>query len=283
MSDFSSFDNRYYISADIVMERPLHIGRGMSLEPLGTDLPVIKTPDDKPYIPGSSIKGVLRTQFEKYVRTMASQNLKLNGKQLYVCDILDENRCISIEKREKFEKQAKEECKKDKQKNYDEILTQKIIKNSCTACMLFGSHEMASKIYIKDAFLNSNNFIKTEVRDGVAIDRDTGTAKSGAKFDYEIVPAGTSFKFEAILENVEPIEIGLFGLILKSWERGEIAIGGKISAGMGWGKLNNIKLECVEKSDVVDFLVSGKKKPADLNELMNQLKKKLKKDGDINA
>lgn len=282
MSDFSSFDNRYYISADIVMERPLHIGKGASLEALGTDMPVIKTPEDKPYIPGSSLKGVLRTQFEKYVRTMASQNLKFNGKQLCVCDILDENRCISIEKREIFEKEAKEECKKYKKKNYDEILTQKIIENSCTACILFGSHEMASKIYIKDAFLN-NGRIKTEIRDGVAIDRDTGTAKSHAKFDYEIVPAGSSFKFEVILENVEPFEIGLFGLILKLWERGEIAIGGKTSAGLGWGKLKNVELKCVEKSDIVEFLISGKKKPADLNEFVNRLRKELKKEVDVHA
>ncbi|VVB88732.1 CRISPR type III-associated RAMP protein Csm3 [uncultured archaeon] len=280
MSDFSSFDNRYYIIADIVMERPLHIGRGASLEPIGTDLPVIKTPDDKPYIPGSSIKGVLRTQFEKYVRTMFSQNVKLNGKQLNACDILDEkNRCITVKKRTDFEKEVKQTYKKEE---YDEKLTQKIIENSCTACILFGSHEMASKIYIKDAFLD-NVPIKTEIRDGVAIDRDTGTAKSGAKFDYEIVPAGTSFKFEAIIENVELLELGLFALILKSWERGEIVIGGKTSAGMGWGMLKNIELKCVEKSDIIDFLVSGKKKPADLNEFVNQLRKKLKKEGDVHA
>lgn len=281
MSDFSSFDNRYYISADIVMERPFHIGKGASLEALGTDQPVIKTPDDKPYIPGSSIKGVLRAHLEKYARTMFSQNVKLDGRQLRACDILDKNnRCITVEKRKELEKEVKETCKKEE---YDEKLTQKIIENSCIACILFGSHEMASKIYIKDAFLNGDDFIKTEIRDGVAIDRDTGTAKSGAKFDYEIVPAGTSFKFEAILENIDIYEIGLFGLVLKSWERGEIAIGGKTSAGMGWGVLKNVKLECVEKSEIVDFLVSGKKKQTDLNMFVNQLSKKLKKEGDADA
>ncbi|MCG2738571.1 MAG: CRISPR-associated RAMP protein Csx7 [Thermoplasmatales archaeon] len=282
MSDFSSFENRYYISADIIMERPLHIGRGASLEPLGTDLPVIKTSDNNPYIPGSSIKGVLRAQFEKYLRAMDSQNIKLNGKKLHACDILDEKkRCISIEKRNSIEKEVNYECKKNPAKIYDEELTERIIKNSCTACRLFGSHEMASKVYIKDAFLEGS--IKTEIRDGVAIDRDTGTAKSGAKFDYEIVPAGATFRFETILENTEPHEVGLFGLILKSWERGDIAVGGKTSAGMGWGVLKNLKLEYVEISDIVDFLVSGTKKGADLSKFVNQLKEVLKKEVNANA
>lgn len=285
MNDFSSFKNRYYINADIVMERPLHIGKGASLEPIGTDLPVIKTPDERPYIPGSSIKGVLRTLFEKYSRTMESQNIEIGGKSARACDILDEkNRCITTDKRKAFENVAMEECEKDDKKTYEEEFTKNVLANSCQACVLFGSPEMASKVYIKDAFLIDKDYpIKTEIRDGVAIDRDTGTTKPGMKFDYEIVPAGASFKLEAILENVEDWEVGLFGLLLKSWERGEIAIGGKSSIGLGWGKLENIKIERIESADLLDFLIDGKKKPIELNTFIEPLKTKLKKVGDENA
>jgi len=286
MIDFSSFENRYHITANIMMEKPLHIGKGISLEPIGTDLPVIKTPDGRPYIPGSSIKGVLRTQFEKFLRTLDSQNRWIEGRRVWACNILEEKeRCIPPKKKINPERKSKEELEEESKENgriNEKKLTEKILEKSCTACILFGSNELASKVYIKDAFLADNNYlVKTEIRDGVAIDRDTGTTKPGAKFDYEIVPAGSSFKFEAILENVDALEVGLFGLILKLWERGEIAIGGKISAGLGWGKLENIKIEGVEKPYLVDYLIEGKKKPKDLDTLVNQMK--LKEGGDENA
>ena len=73
MKDFSTFKNRYFIKADFILESPIHVGKGVSLEPTGTDLPVIKTPEGRPYIPGSSIKGVFRSElintansFKKY-------------------------------------------------------------------------------------------------------------------------------------------------------------------------------------------------------------------------
>lgn len=288
MIDFSFFDNRYYISASIGMEKPLHIGKGASLEPIGTDLPVIKAPDGRPYIPGSSIKGVLRTQFEKFVRTLDSQNIKMEGHRVWACNVLEEKeRCIPPKKKMNSERKSREELEEESKENgkiNEKKLTEKILEKSCTACRLFGSTELASKVYIKDAFLSDSNYtVKTEIRDGVAIDRDTGTAKPHAKFDYEIVPTGSSFKFEAILENVDALEVGLFGLILKLWERGEIAIGGKTSAGLGWGKLEDIKIEGVEKQDLIEYLLEGKKEPKELDTFINQLREKLKKEGDENA
>lgn len=274
MNDFHSFKNRYFITADIVMERPLHIGRGASIEPTGTDLPIIKTPDGKPYIPGSSIKGVVRSELERILRTLDSQKIKLNGNRIWACDIFDK-KCITQEEL----KELRDQCKEKNGKVNEEKLTQEILKKSCTACFLFGSTEIASRIYFKDAYLSDKNAtLKTEIRDGIAIDRDTGTAKSGAKFDYEMVPAGHSFTLEAILENVEPWEAGLFGFVLKSWERGNIAIGGKKSAGLGWGKLQNIKIKKVEAKGLLDYLsdTENKKETVSLNSLLQELKNKLK-------
>lgn len=281
MNDFHSFKNRYFITAELGMERPLHIGKGASLEPVGTDLPVVKTREGLPYIPGSSIKGVLRSELERMLKTLDSQKIKLKGnKQIWACNIFEEReKCIPQRKGANPDRRSKKELEEESKENgkiNEEKFTQKIIENSCTACSLFGSTEIASRIYFKDTFLSDKStHIKTEIRDGVAIDRDTGTAKKGAKFDYEIVPSGSRFKFEAILENVEPWEVGLLGLVLKSWERGEIAIGGKTSAGLGWGKLENIVVEKVEGKDILNYAINNKKEPADLDTLIQELQNKL--------
>ena len=264
MKDFSSFQNRYFVTAELVMEKPLHIGKGASLEPVGTDLPVIKTADGLPFIPGSSVKGVLRSKIERILRTLDSQKIKLGGRRIWACNIFDEKeKCISRESKKELEKESEEK------------FTQKILERSCTACSLFGSTEIASRIYIKDMPLIDEIGLRTEIRDGIAIDRDTGTVKEHAKFDYEVVPAKTRFKFEAVLENVEPWEVGLFGVVLKLWERGDIAIGGMTSRGLGWGRLENIRIEKVNGKDLVEYILNGKRRPVNLEEYVEEFQSKL--------
>jgi CRISPR/Cas system CSM-associated protein Csm3 (group 7 of RAMP superfamily) len=52
------------------MQTALSVGARLSLEPTGTDLPVVKGPDGLPFIPGSSIKGTVRSQAERILRTV---------------------------------------------------------------------------------------------------------------------------------------------------------------------------------------------------------------------
>ena len=264
------FENRYYITGNIVLKTPLHIGKGTSLEPTGTDLPVLKTPTGEPYIPGSSLKGVLRFETEKILRTLAAQNLEINGKKLWACNILeDKERCIPLSD-DSLRKKTFEDLEKEAKNNGvvdEEELTKKIIENSCTACRIFGSPVMASRIYIKDAFLVGNT-VKTEIRDGIAVDRDTGTVKEGAKFDYEVVPAGTVFTLNILLENVEEWEVGLISLILNMWSKEQMLIGGKNSSGLGWSKIENVQVEKVDNSNLIEFLSSGTKYKVEFNNLI---------------
>jgi CRISPR-associated RAMP protein (TIGR02581 family) len=288
MNDFYSFKNRYFITAELILDRPLHIGKGTSLEPTGTEMPILKTPDGRPYLPGSSVKGVIRSEFERMLRTLDSLRVKMNGNRIWACNIFDEKeKCIpqhkGINPNRKSIEELEEECK-EKGRINEEKFTQRIMENCCTACSIFGSTEIASRIYFKDIFILERNIaIKTEIRDGVAIDRDTGTAKKGAKFDYEIAPAGCSFKFEAILDNVETWEVGLIGLVLQSWQAGGIAIGGKKSSGLGWGRLQNIKLEKVDEKGLLAYLIENKKESVDFNSLIKELKNKLKVEEEVNA
>jgi CRISPR-associated protein Csm3 len=276
MNDFLSFQNRYFVGGELVMEQPLHIGKGVSLEPVGTDLPIIKTKDDLPFIPGSSVKGVVRSEFERIIRTFETQNLAINSEPLTACDVFSEP-CVKEKEKEKLETDSKKSGKVD-----EADFTQKLWEKTCTACRLFGSPWIASRVYIKDMpLLDSEELFRlSEIRDGVAIDRDTGTARKQAKFDYEVVPAKARFKFEAVLENVELWEVGLFGVILKLWAHGEIAIGGMTSRGLGWGRLENIEIEKVDRADLIEYILNEKKQHVTLEDCIKEFQKKLVKGGE---
>src|SRR6516225_8124414 len=67
--------NRYVFRGNLVMETALHIGGGKATLS-SSDSPVVLTPDQKPFIPGSSFKGALRSTVEKIVPSLpASANL----------------------------------------------------------------------------------------------------------------------------------------------------------------------------------------------------------------
>lgn len=280
MIDFLVFQNRYYVDADLIMERPLHIGKGTSLEPVGTDLPVIKTLEGIPYIPGSSIKGAMRSKLEQILRALRTQGFKLDGQEIRTCDPLDNNnRCVTdAKKREIKERHTNNGILDDA--NY----TTDLLNEHCIVCRLFGSSWVASRIYVKDLYLSNKDelFKLSEIRDGVGIDRDTGTAKKGAKFDYEIVPAGAKFHFEAILENIEQWELGLFSTLLKLGEKGEIALGGNASRGLGWARIENIKINKVDKTNLIEFILSEPIKPAripvDINIFISEFRNKLRRE-----
>ena len=58
--------NRYIFRGRLVMQTALHIGGG-KVTLSSSDSPVVLTPDQKPFIPGSSFKGALRSTVEKLV------------------------------------------------------------------------------------------------------------------------------------------------------------------------------------------------------------------------
>jgi len=269
-SYFEIFKNRYFISAEIVLQTPLHIGKGISLKPIGTDLPVIKDVFDKPYIPGSSLKGVIRFQTERILRSIEKFKDKF-GVKMMACDPLVDQ-CVNDEKR----KELREKHTKNGNLSEEAFLSE-LWDETCLACRIFGSQWFASRIYFKDAYLlDEGNFYKTEIRDGVAIDRDTGTAKSKMKYDYEVVPPGVKFKFEIILENMQDWEVGLICLVLKLWKEGQIAIGGKTSVGLGWGSLDKIRIEKIDLNKLVDFIFDPSKKDVfNFEDLLNVFKTKL--------
>jgi len=157
---FKDLENRAMIRYHIVTMSDLHIGSHGSTAPGEVDSPVIKTNDGTPFVPGSSLKGVLRTEFERLLR----------GCHFDACMVPDV-------------------CGSKKRKDV----------KPCPVCVLFGGMDVAGSVRVADAFANSS---KTMIRDGVGIDRMTRKAKTGAKYDIEVVPKGSTFNGTITVENL---------------------------------------------------------------------------------
>lgn len=92
-----------------------------------------------------------------------------------------------------------------------------------------------SPLIVNDAI--SSKIPSIELRDGVAIESTTGTAKEGQKYDLELLAAGTTFpiSFELLIEK-DADETQLkkaLALALRGLETGEISMGMKKRRGFG--------------------------------------------------
>ena len=76
-------------------------------------------------------------------------------------------------------------------------------------------------------------FGQYQERNGVAIDRDTETASNGKLYEFQVVPAGTPFRFMAVLENASDWELGLLLLGLNQFKERQVPLGGGRSRGLG--------------------------------------------------
>jgi len=78
---------------------------------------------------------------------------------------------------------------------------------------------------------------QTEIRDGVLIETATGTAAPHKKYDFEVIPPGTTFtvRFDVLIPNAEREVriVSILATVLDGLDKGEIAIGLRRSRGLG--------------------------------------------------
>lgn len=237
------FENKIIIKGKIHTLSGLHIGSGQNnYLSQGPDNMIIRQANDnKPFIPGSSIKGVLRSYLEILLAEIAQY-----GK----CCIVTDKPCLDLNK----DKELLTQYKKD-YKNQVKELAEVLYKELCPICRLFGSQVMASKIQIKDATLIGDTPI--EIRDGVAINRDTGTTVDGKKYAFECVSAGAKFEFLMTIDNLEPQYEPLIKLLINALERGEIILGGRKSIGLGEVELIDTEIYKVDKANLLEYALHG--------------------------
>lgn len=236
--------NRYRFKGKLVMQTALHIGGG-KVTLSHSDSPVVLTPDEIPFIPGSSFKGSLRSTVEKLVANLS--------------DTTDLRSCGLIELSEGALKKAKEQngkvCPTVRQweiqkrrrnaatREEAEEIMHEIYDSLCHTCWLFGSPFAASRINISDLYMPRNEWNGIiQVRDGVAIDRDSEKAKDRLKYDFEVVPASAAFDLEITLENATLADLQLISIGLSEFVHGFGTIGGKRSRGLGACRLTNLKV-----------------------------------------
>ena len=72
--NWNSFNSRLIFTANLVAQTGLRVGAaGQAAEPAAPDLPVMKDARERPFIPGSSLRGALRSHIERIVRTLEPQ------------------------------------------------------------------------------------------------------------------------------------------------------------------------------------------------------------------
>jgi|CXWL01.1.fsa_nt_gi CRISPR-associated RAMP protein (TIGR02581 family) len=223
MSDLllDTFHGRTQLQGVLTTRTSLHIGAGGSGDPLATDLPVVRDAEGKPYVPGASLKGVLRSAAEALHR----------GAGRKVCNVVAKDPCISHETLTGWRDEAKVQLAKTPER-ISRHLAEQAWTESCPVCRLFGSLALAGRVRFPDLLLSSESPV-FELRNGVGIDRDRGIAADKILYDFEAVPPGTAFGLTVIVDNPTDAEIGLLLYLLSGLDEGHLALGGKTSRGLG--------------------------------------------------
>jgi CRISPR-associated RAMP protein (TIGR02581 family) len=247
---FEKLESRFFFTGNIILENELHIGSGKGDG--STDALFIRDNRDAPFIPGSSLRGSLRSTIERIVSSMG----------MNPCLLIKGNQCISISKKIQDDFNV---IKNDPSKISEIKTFISNVKNVCPICQLFGSTFAASKIKISDLQIQNSSSYYYGVRDCVAIDRDTETAKDGAKFDFQTIDRKSIFKFELIGENLNARDLRLLAVGIQEMVSGNFWLGGNTSRGLGKCKLENLLIEYFNTPDLLKKYLTNK----ELNKLDN--------------
>jgi CRISPR-associated protein Csm3 len=231
--------NELSLEIAIMPQTPLLIksGQKASIDPALPDMQFVRTRRRLPngevsevvYIPGSSLRGVIRAHAERLLRT------------------LDEKHACYVVEAKKFclRQKGLKEDKESADRLYGQLPNRKApqaaglkedkepanhpYKESCYACKLFGNTEIASRVQMSDLYPAVDPL--RESRFGVAIDRITGAVAVGP-FDLEVV---TDARFEGriVLRNFTVGQLGLLGAALLDIADGLVALGHAKSRGLG--------------------------------------------------
>jgi CRISPR-associated protein Csm3 len=217
--DFDILEVLTRVRGSLVNETPLRIGVGRE-PPLGSAVDLaplrVRFADGRsaPYIPGSSLKGVLRSLAESIARAQG----------LFVHSPWD------------FEA-----AKSEKENN-----------SYCVICGIFGSTRLASHVRVYDIYPegHASTFVKT----GVGINRDFRGAQPEVLYTEEQVVPGVRWKFKMDVLNIrifpEPAPNDERGRLLRQvidmLVRGMVQVGARKTIGYGLVKLEGGGYEVYE-------------------------------------
>lgn len=219
---------RLHIDCDAVFDTAFHVGSGSS-GASGADAGILTDHLDLPALPGSSIKGVLRNTVERLVAALGLPDVWACGLQN---GLLSDRPCIGGG--------VKDETYRAANKRYQDsggTDTTGIESARCSVCTLFGSPLSAGRLFIADAELrNPEDFVRLH-RDGVGIDRDSGTAVKGIKYDFDVANPGLTYGLSMDVERATEQDVFLLGIGLLEWCHAGVRLGGKTTRGLGYARV----------------------------------------------
>ena len=237
-------EKKIRLTASVVFDTAWRIGSGKEGQTT-SDLGVMIDSKGQPILPGSSLKGKLRSTCEVLSHALGLSACMLNHAASGVSCTSDINYYSRVLRQ-----------------TYQEALGQGlqarlkwIDDNTCDVCKLFGSAVQTSRLRLSDGKLKAWASVM-QVRDGVVIDRDSRTAVDNLKYDYEVVPPDSRFELRIDLENPTDSDLALLGAALFEWCAGS-SIGGFTSRGLGRFHLKDVKVSGVDMKDseqLVNFL-----------------------------
>ncbi len=224
--------NEAYFTLRITTTGPLLIRSG-SATISGPDMtPVLtfRNGQQEIFLPGSSLKGIFRSHSEKIASSLKSRVVcyPFAGVEEKETDLEQRQRDFRDSCGERFTRYARQG---DEQRKQLERRTDLVYHDSCPTCRLYGSTGFIGRVAISDAYLASRSI--TEQRDGIGIDRLTGGASHGAKFELEVVSRDVAFETTIHLRNFEIWQLGMLFVVLQDMEDGLLSIGSGRSRGLG--------------------------------------------------
>lgn len=240
---FKRLLNECVIDLTIQPEGAMLIKTGLA-QMSGVDMAWVKVPrngDWEVYLPGSSLKGTIRSHAERIARTLSGAAS---------CDPLGG-------KRDKLRSCGSALDLMNRDKKDTELTTPLVYQHSCPICRMFGNTWIMGRLATEDAYV-SGEAPQPQHRDGVGIDRFTGGASRGAKFELEVITGG-AFKTALHLQNFELWQLGLLGFVLQDMRDGLVRMGSGKSRGLGKvsASVENITLHyvgCKQKIIAGDLL-----------------------------
>ncbi|PYP83342.1 MAG: CRISPR-associated protein [Blastocatellia bacterium AA13] len=205
--------NEARLSLSLTVQGPLLVKSGTeNWDPSIPDMQFIRTlrgdGRETVFIPGSSLKGTLRSYTEKIARTL----------NVSCCD--------------PFEERGRDQsCGKKLDAAAKQSDSFAIYRGSCVACRIYGSTTLAGRAQFADSYPTADLSPNLTRRTAVAIDRILGSVSAGP-FEFEALMAGT-FRTEIRLTNFELWQIGLIGFAIRDLCLGRIKIGYGKSRGLG--------------------------------------------------
>jgi CRISPR/Cas system CSM-associated protein Csm3 (group 7 of RAMP superfamily) len=207
--------NELTLSLSITPEGPLLIksGQEAGADPTLAQMNFVRTrhPDGGArtiYLPGSSLKGVIRSHCERIIRTVFGDD------SAKCCDPLSRHESCGV-----------------RHSNIRDTAEQ--YKALCLACKIFGHMVNAGHLMTADAYPTTpiDGSPALEIRNNVAIDRLSGGVAVGP-FDMEVAIQG-DFRTQIRLINFEIWHVGLVALALRDLAEGRLPVGFAKSRGLG--------------------------------------------------